>query len=107
MTLNSLEDVLREQVEDLLSAENQLVKALPKVAQAAQSPELRKAFEEHLDQTRNHVKRLEKAMKKKLGDPGDPLLGKLRPGMSVEPTIETRPNAVAAQSGAAHRGRPS
>jgi ferritin-like metal-binding protein YciE len=59
MTLNSLEDVLKEQIEDLLSAENQLVKALPKVAQAAQSPELKKAFEEHLDETRNHVKRLE------------------------------------------------
>lgn len=59
MTLNSLEDVLREQVEDLLSAENQLVKALPKVAQAASAPELKKAFTEHLDQTRGHVRRLE------------------------------------------------
>jgi ferritin-like metal-binding protein YciE len=59
MTLNSLEDVLREQVEDLLSAENQLVKALPKVAQAAHSPDLKKALESHLDETRGHVKRLQ------------------------------------------------
>ena len=59
MTLNSLEDVLREQVEDLLSAENQLVKALPKVAQAAHTPELKQAFESHLDETRGHVTRLQ------------------------------------------------
>jgi ferritin-like metal-binding protein YciE len=58
-TLNTLDDVLREQVEDLYSAENQLVHALPKVAQAASSPELRQAFEEHLAETRGHVQRLE------------------------------------------------
>jgi ferritin-like metal-binding protein YciE len=57
--LNTLEDVLREQVGDLYSAENQLVQALPKVAQAASSPELKKAFEEHLTETRGHVQRLE------------------------------------------------
>lgn len=59
MTLNSMEDVLREQVEDLYSAENQLVRALPKVAQAASSPELKKAIDEHLEETRGHVRRLE------------------------------------------------
>jgi ferritin-like metal-binding protein YciE len=58
-TLNTLEDVLREQVEDLYSAENQLVQALPKVAQAASSPELKEAFQEHLTETRGHVQRLE------------------------------------------------
>ena len=57
-SLNSLEDVLHEQIEDLLSAEHQLVQALPKVAQAASSPELKEAIETHLDQTRGHVERL-------------------------------------------------
>ena len=61
-SLNSLEDVLQEQIEDLLSAEHQLVQALPKVAQAASAPELKEAFETHLDQTRGHVERLGKVI---------------------------------------------
>ncbi|HEX5582816.1 ferritin-like domain-containing protein [Gaiella sp.] len=60
MGLNSLDDVLHEQVKDLWSAEEQLVEALPKVAQAAHSSELKQALEEHLEETRGHVKRLEK-----------------------------------------------
>ena len=59
MGFKSLEDVLHEQVMDLLSAEKQLVAALPKVAAAASSPELKDAFNEHLEQTKTHVKRLE------------------------------------------------
>jgi ferritin-like metal-binding protein YciE len=59
MGFNSLDDVLQEQVKDLLSAERQLVAALPKVAAAAHSPELKEAITEHLDETRTHVKRLE------------------------------------------------
>jgi ferritin-like metal-binding protein YciE len=58
--LNSLDDVLHEQVKDLISAEKQLVAALPKVVQAAHSEELKKAITEHLEQTRGHVQRLEK-----------------------------------------------
>lgn len=60
MGLNSLDDVLQEQVRDLLSAEKQLVAALPKVAQAAHSEELKQAISEHLEETRGHVQRLEK-----------------------------------------------
>ena len=59
MGFNSLEDVLHEQVLDLLSAEKQLVAALPKVAAAAHSPELKDAITEHLEETKTHVKRLE------------------------------------------------
>ena len=59
MRLDSLHDVLQEQVEDLYSAEQQLVKALPKVMTAAHSDELKQAFGEHLEQTRGHVRRLE------------------------------------------------
>jgi ferritin-like metal-binding protein YciE len=59
MQLNSLNDVFAEQIEDLYSAEQQLLQALPQMAGAATSPELRQAFEEHLEQTRHHVRRLE------------------------------------------------
>jgi membrane fusion protein (multidrug efflux system) len=57
--------------------------------------------------TGNFTKIVQRIPVKIIIDRGDPLLGKLRPGMSVEPSIDTRPNAVAAQSGAAHSGRPS
>jgi ferritin-like metal-binding protein YciE len=59
MGFQSLDDVLHEQVMDLLSAEKQLVAALPKVADAATSPELKDAIKEHLEETKTHVKRLE------------------------------------------------
>lgn len=59
MKLNSLNDVFVEQVEDLYSAEQQLVEALPKIAGAAQSEKLREALQHHLEQTRGHVRRLE------------------------------------------------
>ena len=59
MKLNSLEDLFVEQLRDLYDAENQLVKALPKMAKAASAPELRKAFDGHLEETKRHVDRLE------------------------------------------------
>jgi len=49
-----------DELKDLYSAENQLVKALPKMAKAASSDELREGFEKHLEQTKGHVQRLEK-----------------------------------------------
>ena len=61
MQFNTLDDVLQEQLADLYSAENQLVQALPKLAEAAHSTELRDAFNSHLEQTRGHVRRLEDA----------------------------------------------
>ncbi len=48
-----------DELKDLYSAENQLIKALPKMAKGASSDKLRKGFEEHLQQTRGHVQRLE------------------------------------------------
>ena len=59
MRFESLQDVFAEQLNDLRSAEEQLVDALPKMAGAASSEELRKAFEEHLAQTRGHLERIE------------------------------------------------
>ena len=62
MGFNSLNEVLQEQLEDLYSAETQLVGALPKMAQAANHEPLREAFQHHLEETREHVKRVEDAL---------------------------------------------
>jgi ferritin-like metal-binding protein YciE len=59
MQLQSLNDVFSHELEDLYSAESQLVEALPKMAQAASHEELREAFQQHLDETREHVRRLD------------------------------------------------
>ena len=59
MTKNSLNELYVDELKDLYSAENQLVKALPKMAKAASSEELRQGFEDHLEQTKGHVARLE------------------------------------------------
>ena len=56
-----LQEVLIEELQDLLHAENQLVKALPKMAKGANNEELSSAFKEHLEQTKGHVERLKKA----------------------------------------------
>ena len=64
MKLDSLETLYVEELRDLYNAENQLLKALPKMAKAASSPELQQAFEEHLDQTQEHVDRLEEIFDK-------------------------------------------
>ena len=57
--MENLEDLYEDLLKDLYSAEKQLVKALPKMAKNADSPDLQKAFEEHLDQTTCHVERIE------------------------------------------------
>jgi ferritin-like metal-binding protein YciE len=56
---NPLEELLIDELKDLYSAESQIIKALPKMAKAANSPDLRRAFERHLEETRNHVERLD------------------------------------------------
>jgi ferritin-like metal-binding protein YciE len=61
MKIKTLEDLLTDELKDLYSAETQITKALPKMAKTTQSRELRTAFEEHLKQTENQVRRLEKA----------------------------------------------
>ena len=59
MKLESLHDLYMEELADIYSAEQQLVKALPKMAEAAEHPRLRQAFEDHLDETKGQVNRLE------------------------------------------------
>jgi ferritin-like metal-binding protein YciE len=57
--LESLNDLYLDQLQDLYNAEQQLIKALPKMAKAAASEELRAAFEKHLEKTREHALRIE------------------------------------------------
>ncbi len=63
METNRLKHLYVEELKDLYSAENQMVKALPKMIKAATSEELRAGFEEHLEQTKGHVSRLEEIFK--------------------------------------------
>ena len=61
--LDSLEDLLLEQLQDLYDAEHQLTKALPQMAEAAHCPDLKSAFSSHLSETQGHVKRLEQVFR--------------------------------------------
>lgn len=63
LTLNNLENVLTLQLRDLYSAEDQLINALPKMADAASSSELKSAFTGHLQETRQQKQRLEQAFR--------------------------------------------
>lgn len=67
MQESSLKKLYVEELKDLYSAETQLLKAIPKMAEAASSDELRQGFEEHLRQTEEHVRRLE-TICKELGE---------------------------------------
>ena len=64
MESNKLKDLLIEELQDIYSAENQLLKALPKMAKNATSPELKQGFEKHLKETEGHVARLENIFEK-------------------------------------------
>src|SRR3954464_5343710 len=60
-SLESLNELLQDELKDIYDAEKQLTKALPKLAKKATNEELKEAFEEHLRQTEEHVERLEQA----------------------------------------------
>ena len=57
--IKDLQSLLIHEIKDLYSAETQITDALPQMIEAAHDPQLRKAFEHHLDETREHVSRLE------------------------------------------------
>jgi ferritin-like metal-binding protein YciE len=59
MEHKALKELFVDELKDLYSAENQLIKALPKMAKAATSDDLRAGFEEHLEQTKEHARRIE------------------------------------------------
>ena len=62
MTLNTLKDLYIHELKDLYSAENQIIKALPKMVKAATNDQLASGFQEHLEQTKEHAERLEKIL---------------------------------------------
>jgi ferritin-like metal-binding protein YciE len=68
MELDNLKNLFIDQLKDLKDAENQLAKALPKMAKTASSPELQRAFEEHLEQTKTHLQRVEQVLEEVAGN---------------------------------------
>lgn len=68
--MKNLKELFEHQLQDLYSAEDQLTKALPKMVQNAKDTKLKKAFEDHLKETKNHKTRLEDICKELEIDPG-------------------------------------
>jgi ferritin-like metal-binding protein YciE len=64
MQIESLQELLVEEMRDIYNAENQLLKAMPKMAKKASSPQLKKAFETHMRETEGQVQRLQKIFDK-------------------------------------------
>jgi ferritin-like metal-binding protein YciE len=109
MKLNTLEDVLVDELRDLYSAEKQLIKALPRMAKAASTPELQSALEDHLAVTESQAERLESILKELGASPR----GKICHGMEgiisegkelLDARKESSPEAIdAAMIGAAQK----
>src|ERR1700683_4784901 len=78
MTQNNLKTLYVDALRDIYRYEQQLIKAIPKMAKASNSDELRKGFEEHLEQTRGHATRLEQILR----GLGEPVKGKKCKGMA-------------------------
>ncbi len=95
MKFETMEDLFRGQIQDLYDAEERLVKALPKMAEASTSQELRQAFEEHLGQTQGHVQRLERIFSEMGKDPKattcDAMKGLIKEGESIVSDIDQSP----------------
>jgi ferritin-like metal-binding protein YciE len=70
MKMKTLEDLFIHEIQDLHSAEEQIVEALPEMAKAAASPELKKAFQEHLKVTKTHLDRVQQILKELGEKPG-------------------------------------
>ncbi|HEX3445244.1 MAG TPA: ferritin-like domain-containing protein [Chthoniobacterales bacterium] len=69
LKLETVKDLFLAELRDLYDAENQLVDALPKMAEAASSTELKQAFTHHLEETKKHVTRLDDTFKNLNEDP--------------------------------------
>jgi ferritin-like metal-binding protein YciE len=107
MKITNLEQLLEDELKDIYSAEHQLLKALPQMAQAAESKDLRASFEKHLEQTQTHVQRIEEICRDLKIEPS----GKTCAGMGglikegeevIESDMESEPKQ-AALIGAAQR----
>ena len=62
MKIDTLADLYLEQIRDMHSCEEQIIKALPKMARAASHPQLKKALEDHLEETKGHLERLDQIL---------------------------------------------
>lgn len=107
MKITSLDQLLEDELKDLYSAENQLLKALPRMAEAAESKDLRASFEKHLEQTQTHVQRIEEVCRDLKIEPSGKTCagmgGLIREGEEViDSDMETEPKQ-AALIGAAQR----
>ena len=93
--VQNLHAALIDELKDLYNAEKQLIKALPKMAKNATSPRLRAAFNSHLKETRNHVRRLEQALglldEKPKGKLCDGMQGILKEGNKMMEEVEDGP----------------
>lgn len=101
------EDLFSEGLEDLHDSENQILKALPKMIAAASSEELAQAFQEHLDQTKEHVQRLQTVFDamgvEPGGKPSSAMAGLLAEGDRLVGELQKSPVLDAALIGAAQR----
>ena len=83
----TLDDLFLDTLKDIYYAEKQILKALPKMAKAAEAPELKAGFEQHLEETEGHVERLERVFeligKPARGKTCDAILGILEEGKSI------------------------
>jgi ferritin-like metal-binding protein YciE len=107
MRIQTMQDLFLEQIEDLYDAENRLVKALPKMAEAATTPELQNAFEEHLQQTEGQVRRLEQVFgelgKSPKKETCEAMKGLIEEGEEIIKNIEQSPLRDAGLIAAANR----
>lgn len=107
MKIENLEELFVQQIEDLYDAEKRLVRALPKMAEASTSSQLRQAFESHLQQTQGHVQRLEQVFREINKDPKaqtcDAMKGLISEGEDMISHIEESPLRDAGLISAANR----
>lgn len=107
MKIETLQDLFLDELRDLYDAEKQLVKALPKMASAASSSQLRMAFETHLSETEGQVQRLERIFErldeKASGQSCDAMKGLVKEGDKIASNVDESPLRDAGLIGAANR----
>ena len=107
MSVGTLEELFIDELKDLYSAEKQIVRSLPKMAKAAATPELQKALESHLEETKGQVTRLEQIAeivgKRLTGKTCAGMKGVLEEGSEVLEEVEEGNVRDAAMIGAAQR----
>ncbi len=105
--MKTLQDLFFNELADIYDAERRIAKALPKMAKAATSAALKKAFEDHLKQTEGHAKKVEDVFgcfdRKAKGKPCDATVGLLKEGEEIAASFEGSPAINAALIAAAQK----